>query len=143
MASARTIKSNAKPTPKSPTTRRIALDTLRSANNAIVPKLRNSASDTVALDDIPEIQGATLIARGGYNSVWLVKLHGVLEVGLPFICSTATSVPVTTDNGAICRFRRLSRRTTTPQPAVSSPLASTFFDFPVKTLYSHTRSQTR
>ena len=81
MASAKTVKLDARSTPESPTRRRIALDTLRSANDAIVPRLRNNASDTVALGDIAEAQGATLIAKGGYNSVWLVRLRGIFELG--------------------------------------------------------------
>ena len=143
MASAKTIKSNAIPSQKSRTTRRRALNTLRSANSVIVPKLRNSASDTVALDDIEEVQEATLIAKGGCNSVWLVKLHGIFEVGPSVTDLIAIPVSIATDNGATCSLRRLSRRTVIPQPAASSPLASTFSGFPVKTLYSHTRSQTR
>lgn len=116
MASAKTIESNAISTPKPPAAARIALDTLRSVNDAIVPELRSSAGDAVALDDIAEAQGATLIAKGGYNSAWLVKLRGIFEVRPSSVIATTTSVSIVTDKGryaghAGCRGgKRLPRR---------------------------------
>ena len=75
--------------PKSTTTAVIALDTLRNANNAIVRKLRavmenqqepNPQSLDLDSTEAGNFRSVTLLARGGYNAVWLVRLHGSFEV---------------------------------------------------------------
>lgn len=78
-------------TPKSTTTAAIALDTLKSANNAIVRKVRammesrqEPKPQSLDLDSTEAaiFQSVTLLAKGGYNTIWLVKLHGYFEVDL-------------------------------------------------------------
>ncbi|KAI0452417.1 kinase-like domain-containing protein [Xylaria acuta] len=59
--------------------------TLLSVSNAIVRKLpttlrnKNGPNATIDLRDIPQAREARLLATGGYNSVWLVKLHQPLQ----------------------------------------------------------------
>ena len=75
--------------PKSTTSAVIALDTLRSANNAIVRKVRavmESQQDPkpqcLELDagEAAIFRSVTLLAKGGYNTIWLVRLHGYFKV---------------------------------------------------------------
>lgn len=82
MASAQTAKSAVPYTQRSSTTTR---DTLRSLSSAIADRLRGAprsctigeSVDVRAGDDITDV---TLLAHGGYNSIWLVKLRTQLEV---------------------------------------------------------------
>lgn len=80
-------------TQKSTTTAAIALDTLRSANNAIVGKARavmesqqEPKPQSLDLDagEAAIFRSVTLLAKGGYNTVWLVRLHGYFEVRFGF-----------------------------------------------------------
>ncbi|KAL7815199.1 hypothetical protein V8C26DRAFT_132195 [Trichoderma gracile] len=75
--------------PNSKTTAVITLETLRNANIAIVRKVRariksHQAPKPQHLDlDLKEadiFRSVTLLAKGGFNAVWLVRLHGYLEV---------------------------------------------------------------
>ncbi len=64
------------------------METLRNVGSAIAlsfpPSLRNrNNADTIDLRDIALVQEAKLLATGGYNSVWLVKLHKPLQVSHP------------------------------------------------------------
>ncbi|KAI0906970.1 kinase-like domain-containing protein [Ustulina deusta] len=61
------------------------METLRNVGSAIAlsfpPSLRNrNNADTIDLRDIALVQEAKLLATGGYNSVWLVKLHKPLQI---------------------------------------------------------------
>ncbi|KAI0975862.1 kinase-like domain-containing protein [Xylaria arbuscula] len=56
------------------------MDFLRNVSSAIAlrcpPPLRKQNNlNAINLSDIPEVQEVKLLATGGYNSVWLVKLH--------------------------------------------------------------------
>lgn len=63
-----------------------ALDTLRNVSNAIVhlkTAFQNErVGNTVDLEGLDKVRELELLAKGGYNSIWLVKLHEHLEVGL-------------------------------------------------------------
>ncbi|KAI1117696.1 kinase-like domain-containing protein [Nemania sp. NC0429] len=72
---------------KSSATNPTTPDTFRNISNAIVPKLRRlppiqelHRGDAVDIGGIDLVQHVTLLAVGGYNSVWLVKLHHRVEV---------------------------------------------------------------
>ncbi|KAJ5088840.1 hypothetical protein N7456_012456 [Penicillium angulare] len=86
MDPAKLIRSNDLCSQKPPTTGKTALDALKSASNAIVQKLLRvapqdeCAGNTVDLDGINEVEGVTLLAKGGYNMVWLVKLDDCYEI---------------------------------------------------------------
>jgi hypothetical protein len=87
MASVRNIKSNARSTAKSSITKLTTMATLKSVSYAIVRQLHTLPSvealqpgDAVNIDGIDLVQDVTLLAVGGYNYVWLVKLHQGLEV---------------------------------------------------------------
>ncbi|KAI1296117.1 kinase-like domain-containing protein [Xylaria venustula] len=72
------------------------MDILRSVSFAIAlrcpPPLRKQNNlDAINLSDIPQVQEVKLLATGGYNSVWLVKLHRPFE-------ATTTEDPLTFGN---------------------------------------------
>ncbi|KAI0546734.1 kinase-like domain-containing protein [Xylaria curta] len=80
------------------------MDTLTSVASAIAKKLPSSArkengpKEIINLGDIPKVRDARLLATGGYNSVWLVKLHQPLQVNQPVSESSATPTSQTTSN---------------------------------------------
>ncbi|RYC55480.1 hypothetical protein CHU98_g10724 [Xylaria longipes] len=61
------------------------MDSLKNVASAIAKQLpstlrnKNGPDTTIDLRDIPEVRDARLLATGGYNSVWLVKLHQPLQ----------------------------------------------------------------
>lgn len=61
-----------------------ALDTLRNVSNAIVhlkTAFQNErVGNTVDLEGLDKVRELELLAKGGYNSIWLVKLHEHLEI---------------------------------------------------------------
>lgn len=88
MGSASTTKSVAKFILKSPTISPKTPSTLQIICDATVPKLRAALAtrewhrgDVVDIHGVDPVQHVTLLAMGGYNSVWLVKLHRRVEVG--------------------------------------------------------------
>ncbi|KAI3324982.1 kinase-like domain-containing protein [Xylariaceae sp. AK1471] len=95
MVSVSTTKSVAKFILKSSTISPTTPHTLRNVSNAIVPKLRAALAvqelhrgDPVDIGGVDPVQHVTLLAIGGYNSVWLVKLHHKVET---------TSTPINGD----------------------------------------------
>lgn len=96
MASAQNIKSSVPYTPRLSTTSKTTRDTLRSASSAIAKMLRSvlitskigDSVDVPALDDITDV---SLLADGGYNSIWLVKLRTQLEVKCSLLVSLGTA----------------------------------------------------
>ncbi|KAF2967063.1 hypothetical protein GQX73_g6527 [Xylaria multiplex] len=71
---------------KSSTMKKAPQDTLRNVSNALIPKLRVAQTmqelhpgDAVDTRGIDSVQHVTLLAVGGYNSIWLVRLHQGIE----------------------------------------------------------------
>jgi hypothetical protein len=83
-------KSNAPFTGRSTTTKMTALDTLKNVSNAIVQRLRclpdlsttSGNEELVGVQKVNGVRDVTLLAEGGYNSIWLVELCASLEVRL-------------------------------------------------------------
>ncbi|KFY34903.1 hypothetical protein V494_06376 [Pseudogymnoascus sp. VKM F-4513 (FW-928)] len=104
MDSARLTRSSAACIPRSPTTSKTAMDTLKSVNSAIVQMLRTTMKTTmetkmkVAVEAAMEskqveneaklhvgidgVRAVSQIAKGGYNSIWLVELCECFEISL-------------------------------------------------------------
>ncbi|KAI1751585.1 kinase-like domain-containing protein [Xylaria castorea] len=93
------------------------MDTLKNVANAIAQKLpstlrkENDPNAILDLGDIPKVREARLLATGGYNSVWLVKLHQPLQVSQFVSESSATTTSQTitqsidiTNNLPVSRF---------------------------------------
>ncbi|KAI0865940.1 kinase-like domain-containing protein [Xylaria cubensis] len=80
------------------------MDTLKSVASAIAKKLpstvrkENGPNEIIDLQNIPRVREARLLATGGYNSVWLVKLHQPLQVSQSVSESSATPTSQTTNN---------------------------------------------
>lgn len=80
MVSAKPTRSGGPRTPTSFTTSITALDFLESVSYATVRKLQTladvRAENTIILSDVAdEVRDVGLLARGGYNTVWLVNPH--------------------------------------------------------------------
>lgn len=85
MASAQTTKSSVTYTQRSSTTSKTTRGTLRSVSSAIADRLRgaprsSTIGDSVDVRSVDDITDVSLLAHGGYNSIWLVKLRAPLEV---------------------------------------------------------------
>ncbi|KAI1738446.1 kinase-like domain-containing protein [Xylaria scruposa] len=87
------------------------MDTLASVASAIAKKLpssvrnENGPKEIINLRDIPRVRDARLLATGGYNSVWLVKLHQSLQVNQSISESPATPLSQTSNhNPTISQF---------------------------------------
>lgn len=96
MASAQTTKSSVPYTQRSSTTSKTTRGTLRSVSSSIAQRLRgaprsSTIGDSVDLRAVDNIIDVSLLAHGGYNSIWLVKLRAQLEVkcNLPVFLGTA------------------------------------------------------
>lgn len=77
--------------------------TLRSVSSAIADRLRgaprsSTVGDLVDVRAVDNIMDVSLLAHGGYNSIWLVKLRAQLEV--------KCNLPVFRDRQAIAASRR-------------------------------------
>ncbi|KAI1189523.1 hypothetical protein F5B17DRAFT_390872 [Nemania serpens] len=115
MGSASTTKSVAKFILKSPTISPKTPSTLQIICDATVPKLRAALAtrewhrgDVVDIHGVDPVQHVTLLAMGGYNSVWLVKLHRRVETtSIPINGNasehgpTSSSLPLTVDEFVI------------------------------------------
>lgn len=85
MASAQNTKSSVPYTQRSSTTSKTTRDTLRNVSSAIADRLRGASrsstiGDSVDVRAVDDITDVSLLAHGGYNSIWLVKLRAQLEV---------------------------------------------------------------
>lgn len=72
-------------THRSSTTSKTLRDTLRSVSSAIADRLRgaprsSTIGDSVDVRAVDDITDVSLLAHGGYNTIWLVKLRAQLEV---------------------------------------------------------------
>ncbi|KAI1137274.1 kinase-like domain-containing protein [Hypoxylon sp. FL0543] len=46
----------------------------------LIPQGDRDASKTLNIDDVNEVQQVKFVAQGGYNSIWLVKMHKPVEI---------------------------------------------------------------
>lgn len=85
MASAQITKSSVPYTQRLSITSKTTRDTLRSVSSAIADRLRgaprsSTIGDSLDVRAVDDIMDVSLLAHGGYNSIWLVKLSVHLEV---------------------------------------------------------------